>query len=106
MAYRIGYTPDAVLDLRYLGRRAEALVRRALPRFLADTPAAPSRKRKAMAPNPLGAAWELRLDDLWVYYDIEEAAQTVRVLRVGRKLRERVFVRGVETDLREPGAEP
>jgi hypothetical protein len=42
-----------------------------------------------MAPNPLGAARELRLDDLRVDDDIEEAAQTVRVLRVGRKLRRR-----------------
>jgi hypothetical protein len=36
-----------------------------------------------------------------VYYDFDEAAQTVRVLRVGRKRRERVVIRGVETDLRE-----
>lgn len=101
MAYRLRYTPDADLDFRHLGRPAEALVRRATPRFLADTPAARSTKRKAMDPNPLGADWELRLDDLRVYYDIDEAAQTVRVLRVGRKRRERVVIRGVETDLRE-----
>jgi hypothetical protein len=54
-----------------------------------------------MDPNPLGARWELRLGELRVYYDIEETAHTVRVLRAGRKLRERVFIRGVETDLRD-----
>ena len=46
-----------------------------------------------MDPNPLGATWELRLDDVRVFYDIEEAAQSVRVLRVGRKVRETVYLR-------------
>lgn len=45
--------------------------------------------------------WELRLDGLRVYDDINEAAQSVWVLGVGRKRRERVVIRGVETDLRE-----
>ena len=54
-----------------------------------------------MDPNPLGVPWVLRLDEVRVYYDIDQAAQVVRVLRVGRRIRERVFIRGVETDMRE-----
>lgn len=53
-----------------------------------------------MDPNPLEATWELRLGDIRVYYDLDEAAQLVRVLNVGIKRRERVFIRGREVDLR------
>ena len=101
MAYAIVYTRDAAIDLRFEGRPAEAAARRAAPRFLADQPTAPSNKRREMEPNPLGATWELRLADLRVYYDVDETSRIVRVLRVGRKVRERVIIRGVETDLRE-----
>ena len=54
-----------------------------------------------MDPNPAGAPWALRLALLRVYYDIDSAARVVSVLRVGRKIRNRVFIRGVETDMRE-----
>lgn len=106
MAFRIAYTPDADLDIESLSRREAAIVRTSVSMQLAHEPAAPSRKRKAMDPNPLGARWELRLGDLRVYYDIEEPIQYVRILRVGRKFRERVSIRGVETDLREDPALP
>jgi len=36
-----------------------------------------------------------------VYYDIVKTAGIVQVLRVGVKDRNRVFIRGVETDMRE-----
>ncbi len=82
-------------------KRDEALVRASIPRYLAHEPTAPSNKRKELARNLLGAAWELRLGELRVYYDVDVVSQRVRVLRIGRKLRERVFIRGEATDLRE-----
>ncbi len=56
-----------------------------------------------MAPNPVGAPWVLRLDEVEarVYYDIDDAANVVLIARVGRKVRNRVFIRGMETDMRE-----
>jgi hypothetical protein len=36
-----------------------------------------------------------------VYYDIDEAARVVRVLRVGRKVREQVTLGGIPTDMRD-----
>jgi mRNA-degrading endonuclease RelE of RelBE toxin-antitoxin system len=100
MPYRIRYTPDADQDLRNLGRPAEAFVRRAVPRYLTDQPAVRSNIRRPMAPNPLEADWELRLDELRVFYDIDEAARSVRVLRVGRKAREVLYLRGRPYDMR------
>jgi hypothetical protein len=101
VAYEISFTRDADLDLRFEGRLAESVVRRAAPRFLADQPIVSSKNRKQMRPNLLGAVWELRLGELRVYYDVVDAARIVRVLRVGRKVRERVFIRGLEMDLQE-----
>jgi mRNA-degrading endonuclease RelE of RelBE toxin-antitoxin system len=101
MAFEIDYTRDADLDLRFEGRMAEATIRRAARRYLLDQPSVPATNRKPMRPNPLGAVWELRLGEWRVYYDVLDAARVVRILRVGRKVRERVFIRGIETDLSE-----
>jgi mRNA-degrading endonuclease RelE of RelBE toxin-antitoxin system len=101
MAYGVDFTVEALLDLDSLSRREEALIRASIPAYLVQEPTVRYRKRKAMDANPLGARWELRLGELRVYYDIDQAAQTVRILRVGRKQRERVYLRGVATDLRE-----
>jgi mRNA-degrading endonuclease RelE of RelBE toxin-antitoxin system len=100
MAYSIDFTPDATLDLGAIPKRDEVIVRDSVLRYLKDEPTAPSHKRKELAPNPLGARWELRLGELRVYYDVDGAAQRVRVLRVGRKFRESIVIRGVATDLR------
>lgn len=56
-----------------------------------------------MAPNTVGAQWALRLDEVEarVYYDVDDAARVVRIVRVGRKVRNRVFIRCMETDMRE-----
>ena len=94
MAFRIQYTLEADLDLDYEGRLIESRVRRATLRYLEGEPGEPSGIRRPMDANPLGATWELRLDDVRVFYDIDEAAQSVRVLRVGRKVRETVYLRG------------
>lgn len=72
-----------------------------IPLYLRDKPDQKSRRRKQMDPNPFDAPWALRLDELRLYYDIDRANRVVRVLRVGRKLRNRVIIRGVETDMRE-----
>jgi hypothetical protein len=60
-----------------------------------------------------GTRWGRHEDEMEarVYYDIDEAAQIVRALRVGKQIvralrvgkqiRNHVFIRGVETDMRE-----
>jgi hypothetical protein len=73
----------------------------AVLQYLADEPDAPSGARKRLDPNPLGTAWELRLGDLRVFYAVEQAlAPLVRVERVGRKVRERVVIRGAVVEMR------
>ncbi len=100
MAYRISYAPDAGQDLDYEGRATEASIRRAVPRYLTDQPGEPSNMRRPLDPNPLEADWELRLGNVRVFYQIDNDAQTVRVLRVGRKAREVVYLRGRPFEMR------
>ena len=51
-----------------------------------------------MRDNPT-AAWELRLGQLRVYFDIDEPARIVTVRAVGLKRRNRVFIGGKELPL-------
>jgi mRNA-degrading endonuclease RelE of RelBE toxin-antitoxin system len=100
--YRIEVAAEAEEDLRSLPKRDQQLVRAALPRYLADTPEAESHARKPLDPNPFGAGWELRLGDLRVLYAIDGQVPVVWVLRVGRTVRERLFLRGVPVETRLP----
>lgn len=53
-----------------------------------------TQNRKPLRPNPL-ASWELRIDDLRVYYDVEEdPEQRVDIVAIGIKRRNRVFIAG------------
>jgi mRNA-degrading endonuclease RelE of RelBE toxin-antitoxin system len=100
--YRIQVSPTAELDLRSLRKREGQAVRPALPRYLTHEPSARSTKRRPLDPNPFDADWELRLGDLRVLYAIDEPAQVVRVLRVGRKEGNRLYLRGVPVETRLP----
>lgn len=102
MAYRIGWTTEANVDLTYLKRNDEVLARRATPRFLSDQSALESTKRRPMAPNPYGAPWELRLDSVRVLYDIDEDGGMVRILRVAEKRGNEFYVRGQKVEMRRP----
>lgn len=66
---------------------------------LGHEPTVETRNRKPMRPNPL-APWELRIGVLRVYYDVqEEPEKVVTVLAIGIKVRNRVFIGGVEVEL-------
>lgn len=53
---------------------------------------------RAAAASPL-APWELRLGDLRVYYDVEEAERVVQILAVGVKEGNRVRIGSELIDL-------
>ncbi len=94
MPYRIEYSPDAEEHLRFLTPRQRAIVLDAVDKQLMHHAAIETRNRKPMRPNPL-APWELRIGDLRVYYDIEEAAEQVVFIRaVGVKEGNRVRIAG------------
>jgi uncharacterized small protein (DUF1192 family) len=99
--YSVGFNRAAEIDMDqgYTARQA-AIARSEAERLLRDSPTRPSSMRVQMDANPLDAEWELRLGELRLYYDVDEVGRRVSVLRAGIKRRNRVFIRGVEVNLR------
>lgn len=96
MSYRIQYSPTAEGHLRALTARQRANVFDAVDEQLAHDPAVQTRNRKPMRQNSV-APWELRLGDLRVYYDIQEATEKlVTVVAIGIKERNRILIGGQE----------
>ena len=99
MAYRIDYSPATDEHLRVLTARQRAMVFDGVDEQLEHEPGVETRNRKPMRPNPL-APWELRIEELRVYYDIEELPeQVVTNVAVGVKDRNRVLIGGKEIKL-------
>lgn len=67
-------------------------------RELVAQPTVETRRRKRMRPNPV-AGYRLRVGDLRVYYDVNEAESLVLVKAVGIKVRNKVYVDGKEIEL-------
>ena len=99
MAYTIEYSPETDRHLRVLTARQRMLVFDAVDRQLANQPLVETRNRKPMRPNPI-PPWELRIDNLRVYYDVAEMPEpTVFIRAVGIKYRNRVVIGGEEIKL-------
>ena len=57
-----------------------------------------TRRRKRLRSNPL-APWELRIGNLRVFYDVYEKPAEVRIVAVGRKRGNKLFIAGQEIPL-------
>jgi mRNA-degrading endonuclease RelE of RelBE toxin-antitoxin system len=98
LPYRIEYSPDAEGHLRALTARQRSIVLDAVDEQLRHEPTVETRNRKPMRTNPL-AAWELRIGDLRVYYDVGEGADAVVSVRaIGIKERDQVWIAGERSD--------
>ncbi len=99
MAYRIEYSPSTVDHFAALTARQRALVLDAVESQLMHEPLKETRNRKPMRPNPL-ALWELRINELRVYYDVEQDPEPMILVRaVGVKKRDRVLIGSKEFQL-------
>jgi mRNA-degrading endonuclease RelE of RelBE toxin-antitoxin system len=99
LAYRIKYSPATGEHLRLLTSRQRSIVFDGVEEQLSHEPAAETRNRKPMRPNPL-APWELRIGDLRVYYEIvEDAEAVVTIVAIGVKERDRILIGGKEIKL-------
>ena len=57
-----------------------------------------TRHRKMLRPNPL-ADWELRIGPHRVFYEVDEGASRVRIVAVGYKEHNKLFIGGEEFEL-------
>lgn len=96
--FHVRYGEAAVRHLRYLSARQRALVLDVVLQQLSHQPTLPTRNRKLLRANAV-APWELRIGEIRVYFDVEEAPEAIVTVRaVGVKVRERVLIGGVEVD--------
>ena len=98
MPYEIEFSPDAEHHLRALSKTEQQTVLDEADRQLTHEPTRPTRKRKRLRANLL-ADWELRIGNLRVYYVVRESPPLVSIIAVGKKIRNRVFIGGIEVEL-------
>lgn len=97
--FRIDVADQAKEHLKGLKAGDRASVVEAIEQRLAFEPTKQTRNGKPMKQNSLDAGFELRVGNLRVYYDVDDAGRLVNVLAVGAKDRNRVLIGGEEFDL-------
>jgi len=97
--YTIEYTERALDDLECFRKPERALIFDEVDRYLIFEPDLESNSRKRLRPNEL-AEWELRLGKYRVFYDVKNnTVKIVKVIAVGYKKHNNLFIRGEEFDL-------
>lgn len=91
MSYEIQIEPDAWEHLNGLSAYHPGIVVSAVEVQLRDTPMEETRHRKPLGPNPL-AAWELRVGDFRVSYDVIESDAVVTIHAIGIKIHNRLTI--------------
>jgi mRNA-degrading endonuclease RelE of RelBE toxin-antitoxin system len=97
LLYQIEITTDAQEDIKYFRAFEQRFIGEAIVRHLKRDAEVETRKRKKLRPNPL-APWELKVESFRVFYSVVED-QLVRVVAVGRKEHNDLYIRGRKVDL-------
>ena len=83
--HEIRYTTEAVQDIAALRAFDQAKVRSTIRQHLPHNPTRESRSRVKRMVQPFWSQFRLRVGDFRVYYDVDDGASVVYVLRVLRK---------------------
>lgn len=84
MSYEIEFSEDAERQLAEFSSRDRKTLLDSIETQLSHEPTTPTKHRKLLRPNPV-AAWELRVGDFRVFYNVELQHILVIVVAVGRK---------------------
>jgi mRNA-degrading endonuclease RelE of RelBE toxin-antitoxin system len=96
--YELDFTEDADRQLEKLSARDRAIILDAVERQLEFQPTVKTRNRKPLR-SPTIAAWELRVGDFRVFYDVEEKVKSVHIVAVGEKRHNTLYIEGEETGI-------
>jgi mRNA-degrading endonuclease RelE of RelBE toxin-antitoxin system len=96
--YDIGYTEDALEDLRYFRKHEQNIIIDGIDEQLSYEPTVETRNRKRMRLNDK-AEWELRLGNYRVLYNVGVQVRIVEIQRIGEKRGNAFFFRGRKTNL-------
>ena len=81
-AFEIRYAAQAADDIRSLRAFDRAKVFSAIEQYLSNAPTQVSKSRIKQMRQPFWSEYRLRVDDHRVYYNVDEPARQVFVLRV------------------------
>ena len=102
MAYNVGFTPEAANQLRALRATDRAKIADHCLRILSINPTLESKARIKRLREGTYPPYRLRVDDHRVFYDVDEAKQTVMIYGVVSKTEANnwlgTFTREVESD--------
>jgi mRNA-degrading endonuclease RelE of RelBE toxin-antitoxin system len=99
MVYSVEFAESVKEQLRALPARQRALLLDSIEQQLVHEPLTETRNRKPLRPNPI-APWELRVGNLRVFYDVvAEEPNVVRVLAIGEKKGNKLFIASKEVQL-------
>jgi mRNA-degrading endonuclease RelE of RelBE toxin-antitoxin system len=94
------FAPEAIEHLDHIEPKHHALLRRAIQEQLSHTPTEETKNRKPLEqPAPFSATWELRCgrqNRFRVFYDLDAESRTARILAIGIKDRNRLWIGGEE----------
>ena len=96
--YRIEVTEEAKADLSSYTAFERKIITVEIRTQLTHLPLVETRRRKKLRDNPV-ASWEMRAGKYRVFYEVDEASRRVRIVAVGHKEHEALFVRGKEVKL-------
>ena len=101
--YTLAFASSVMEQLRAIDAKYHALIREKIGEQLRLEPGAETRNRKPLRqPAPFDATWEIRFgpdNRFRVLYDIDEEARVVRIMAIGEKQRECLFIGGEEVQL-------
>jgi mRNA-degrading endonuclease RelE of RelBE toxin-antitoxin system len=98
MPFQIDLAPDALEQVTAFRKFDQVRILEAIRQQLSNDPLALTRHKKLMRSN-LIAAYELRVGDFRVYYDVDAKKRVVSVRTIGLKVRNRVIIGGEEMEL-------
>ena len=96
--YDIQYTETAIADLQWFKKYEQNQILDGIDQQLRHQPTVETRNRKRLRPNAV-AAWELRISDFRVLYDVDEQVSIVEIQRIGEKRGNAFFFRGRKGDI-------
>ena len=96
--YDSKYTETAIADLQQFKKYEQNQILDGIDQQLRYQPTVETRNRKQLRPNTT-AAWELRIGDFRVLYDVDEQVSIVEIKRIGEKRGNVLFFRGQQEDL-------
>ena len=97
MEYQVSLTESAKRDLAHFEVNDQRIIVAGILIHLKIDAQVNTRRRKQLRTNPL-APWELRIDRFRIFYSVEEGNK-VKVVAVGHKEHNELFIRGRKVEL-------